>query len=403
MNRRYSLGLMLTLVFAASALTCMLVSVIFFAYLHANPREDVNSNLGNFAELLDVIDGRFIGDFDLEEITDEAMRAAIESLDDDWSYYMTPVEYSEFLRNANNRYTGIGVDVMIDEETEGMKVLGVYGDSGADLAVIVVGDIITAVDGESIIGLTLTEIRTMLRRPLGSTADLTVLRSDGDYHEITVLYDLVFTNPVSFEMLDGNIGYVQLRNFEEDAGDRFISAVNELIDLGAAGIIYDVRNNNGGRVNEVTQILDFLLPAGEIFISVDRSGVEKITRSDADFTDLPAVVLVNQYSYSGAEFFAAMLHEYEYAVTVGEQTTGKNRMQTTIPLSNGGAVHISTGHYLTKNRISLYDIGGYTPDHIIPMTDEEQALFNRRELEKTSDPQFLKALSLLEIAIDNLR
>jgi len=389
---------MLTLVFAASALTCVILSLLFYVYTSARERADTASD--GFAELIGVIEDRFIGELDIDEITEVAKRAAVDALDDDWSYYMSPIEYAEFLRNSNNRYSGIGVDVVLDEETEGMKVLGVYSNSGADLAGIVIGDIVTAVDGESILGLTLPEIRVMLRRPLGSTAVLTVLRVSGEYQEITVLYDVVFTNPVSFEMLEGNIGYLILKNFEEGAAENFISAVNELIDMGARGIIYDVRNNNGGRVNEVTQILDFLLPEGEIFISVDRSGIEKITRSDANFIDLPAVVLVNEYSYSGAEFFAAMLYEYDYAATVGGQTTGKNRMQTTIPLSDGGAVHISTGHYLTKNRISLYDIGGFTPDFIIPMTEEEMHLFHMRELEKSSDPQLLKALSLLEIAID---
>jgi len=308
---------------------------------------------------------------------------------------MNPEEYASFLATSNNRYHGIGVEVQMDDETGGMLILGVYSDSGADLAGIVVGDIVTAVDGESILGLTLPDIRLMLRRPLGDTAVLTVLRADGDYHEITVLYSIVFTNPVTFEMLEGNIGYVILRNFEEDAGNRFIGAVNELIEMGAVAFIYDVRNNNGGRVTEVTQILDFLLPEGEIFISVDRSGIERITRSDEDFINLPAAVLVNERSYSGAEFFAAMLYEYNYAVTIGEQTTGKNRMQTTIPLDNGGAIHLSTGHYLTKNRISLYDVGGFTPEIVIVMTDEESELFNRGELERTSDPQFTRALTIL--------
>jgi carboxyl-terminal processing protease len=197
-------------------------------------------------------------------------------------------------------------------------------------------------------------------------------------------------------MLDGNIGFVILRNFEEDAGERFISAVNELIEMGAVAFIYDVRNNNGGRVTEVTKILDFLLPEGEIFISVDRSGDEKITRSDENFIDIPAAVLVNESSYSGAEFFAAMLYEYNYAVTIGEQTTGKNRMQTTIALDSGGAIHLSTGQYLTKNRISLYDIGGFTPEIVIVMTDEERELFNRGDLERTQDPQFMRALSILQ-------
>ena len=395
MNRQYSLKFVLTLVFAASALTCLILSILFILFL--SPADERHDEPSDFRELLNVIDRRFIGEFDLDEIMISSMRAAVASLDDDWSYYMSPDDYADFLSTANNRYSGIGVEVIIDEETGGMQVVGVYSDSGADLAGIIIDDIIIAVDGESIAGLTLSEIRTILRRPLGQSAVLTVLRVNAaEPLELTVNYDVVFRNPVKYEMLDNNIGYVRLMNFEESAAERFIFAVNELIKHGAVAFIYDVRNNGGGKVNEVTSILDFLLPEGEIFISVDRSGIENITKSEASFIDIPAVVLVNVYSFSGAEFFAAMLDEYDYAATVGEQTTGKNRMQTTIPLSNGGAVHISTGHYLTKNRISLFDIGGYTPDHVIPLTDEERILFNRGELDFSEDPQMQLALSLLE-------
>jgi len=384
---------MLALVFSASALTCLLLSLFFFfGYRYFQP---ASNETDTFTELLDLIDRRFIGTYDLNDIADEAMRAAVDSLDDDWSYFMSSEEYKIFLENSNNRYSGIGVEVRIDEETEGIMVMGVYRDSGADLAGIVVGDVIVAVDGESIRGLTLVDIRAKLRRPLGDTANLTVLRADGEYHILTVKYDIVFTDPVSYEKLEYDIGYVVLRNFDEGAGDRFISAVNDLIDLGVTAFIYDVRSNNGGRVGEVTKILDFLLPEGEIFISVDRTGVENITRSGPEMIDMPAVVLVNALSYSGAEYFAAMLHEYDYAPSVGEQTTGKNRMQTTLPLSNGSAVHLSTGHYLTKNRISLFDNGGFTPDYEISLTEEERELFRRGELDNKSDPQLQKAILLL--------
>jgi len=392
-GRRYSLKLVLTLVFLTSALTCLIVSLLFYFYLTAINFEQRDKS--NFAELMDVITTRFIGTFDIDEIEDAAKKAAVESLDDDWSFYMSPAEYDQFLATANNRYSGIGVEVVIDDETTGIKVLGVYRDSGADNAGIIIGDIITAVDGDSILGFSLNDVRDVLRRQIGETAVVTVLRSDGNYYDLTVVYDVVFVDPVSFEMLDDNIGYVLLRNFEMGAADRFIYAVEDLIEQGAVAFIYDVRSNNGGRVGEVTAILDFLLPEGEIFISVNTSGEEQITKSDAEFIDFPAVVLVNEFSYSGAEYFAAMLDEYDYAITVGVQTTGKNRMQTTIPLSNGSAVHISTGHYLTKNRVSLYDTGGYTPNHIIPLSEDEFELYIMGELEKDSDPQLIKALSLL--------
>ena len=385
---------MLALVFLTSALTCVVLSLLF--YWQFLKVEHTDSRNSVFTELLDVITDRFIGESDADSITDAAMRAAVDSLDDIWSYYMSPEEYEDYLESSDNRYTGIGVEVVIDDDTTGMRILGVYSDSGAYKAGIQVGDIVTAVDGNTILGLELHEIRDMLRRPIGDTAVLTVLRVDGEYYNLTVEYNVVFTDPVSFEMLDRNIGYLMLKNFDDGAAESFSNAVNELIKRGAEAIIYDVRSNPGGRVREVTEILDFLLPEGEIFILVDSDGNEQITKSDADFIDLPAVVLVNSHSYSGAEYFAAMLSEYGYASTVGEQTTGKNRMQSTISLSNGGAVNLSTAHYLTKNRVSLFDQGGYTPDHIITLTDDEFVLFIRGELGLGSDPQVLKALSLLD-------
>ena len=394
MEKKFPLKYIIALVLTASALTCLVLALI----LQLNSSRPRSGNTQDYAELLYLIENRFIGSYDDKEITEAAMRAAVEALDDRWSYYMTPEEYAAYLESSDNRYSGIGVEVVVDADTAGIRVVSVYRDSGADRAGIVAGDIITAIDGESIIGFTMDEMRSLLRREIDATAILTVLRADGKTIEITVVYSVVFTDPVSFDMINGNIGYIALKNFESGASSGFISAAGELIDLGADAFIFDVRSNNGGKVGEMTAILDFLLPECEIFISVDRGGNENITRSDSSEVKLPAVVLVNRYSYSGAEYFAAMLGEYGYASIVGEQTTGKNRMQTTIPLSGGGALHISTGQYLTKNRVSLYDTGGLTPDHPVPMSDDEMILFRAGRLEKDIDPQLITALDLLSAA-----
>jgi len=394
-GKKYSIQTMLTLIVIGSALTALILSGLFVAYINSNSYEPEEEIYSDFYELIDIIDNYFIGDFDLDEIIDHAKRAAVASLDDMWSFYMTPHEYNTFLATANNRHPGIGVSILYDEETGGVRVVRVNRGSGAYYAGILANDILVAVDDESIIGFSIDEIRDILQRPIGDTADVTVLR-DGEYIVLSVEYKIVVVNPVSYAMLPGNIGHLILRNFDEGAGENFIDGVNALIDMGAVAIIYDVRNNGGGRVTEVTKILDFLLPEGEIFITVDRTGEENITWSDEYWIDLPAVVLVNRHSYSGAEFFAAMLSEYDYAATVGEQTTGKNRMQSLIPLSSGGAINISTGHFVTRNRVDLFNIGGFTPGYIIDMTDEELIAFAREELNIVDDPQLQKALSLLE-------
>ena len=385
---------MLTLVLLASALTCLIFVLVFGSFFGGIGSARYAATQ-EYAALLDLIEKMYIGEYDESDVTAAAMHAAVIALGDEWSYYMTPEEYIEYLNSANNQFAGIGVGVAIDEETGGMVVIYTYRGSPAETAGLLPGDIITGIDGQGLEGLSLDGMRALLSRPVGQTASLTVIRADGVVEAVDVVFDLVFSDPVSFEMLDGDIGYVRIDNFERGAADGFISAVNELLEEGARAFIYDVRCNRGGRVNELIRILDFLLPEGEIFISVDKSGKESITYSDDETVDAPAIVLADKYSFSAAEYFAAMLGEFDYAEVVGERTTGKGRSQMTEMLPGGGALHISTSQYLTKNRISLHDAGGLIPDHQLAMSDEEISLLLVGNLDKDEDPQLQLALELI--------
>jgi len=395
MEKKYSLKFVLTLMLVASALTCLVTALIvanIFLFVRSG-----SGALQEYVTLLDMIDKLYIGEYDKDLLATYSMKAAVDSLGDYWSYYLTPEEYASFVDASNNRFAGIGVGVVSDEATGGMYVEYVYKDSAAQIAGIEAGDIITAIDGEAIVGETVNDMRARLSRPIGDTVDITVLHPDGSISTVTVIYSYVFTDPVSYEMLDGNIGYIAISNFDQGASDSFIAAVEELISQGADAFIFDVRNNGGGRVVEMTGMLDYLLPEGEIFVSVDRSGKESVSLSDPEMVDFPCVVIVDCYSFSAAEYFAATLSEYGYASIVGEQTSGKSRMQTTYNMPGGGALHISTSQYLTKNRVSLHDVGGLTPDHKVVLTDEEFTLFLSGNLEKDDDPQLLMALDLLKM------
>lgn len=134
-----------------------------------------------------------------------------------------------------------------------------------------------------------------------------------------------------------------------------------------------MRSNPGGLVSELTALLDYLLPSGTIFISVDKDGNETATESDSVCLDMPMAVLVNEYSYSAAEFFAAALQEYNWADIIGAQTTGKSRSQQTIELSDGSAIHVSTARYLTPMRVDLAEQGGIVPDQIVALTSKGDA------------------------------
>ena len=406
MQKRISLPYVLTLMLITSALTCLITGAVMirlsggsFAAGEGSSKTGGSSSdpVTEYSALLNKIEEVYIGEFDKSAAAAEAMRAVVDSLGDVWSYYMTPDEYASYLDRANNRYAGIGVGVATNDA--GMAVLYVYKGSPAETAGIVAGDVITEIDGTSIAGMSLDEITRYLARPIGDEVGLVVLRADGASQSLTVVYEYIFIDPVYSEMLDGNIGYIVIANFDTGAANSFITAANDLIAQGATAFVFDVRSNPGGMVKELTDIFDYLLPEGDTFVMMDKDGVEKVDyRSDAAMIDLPAVVLVDSNSYSAAEYFAAMLHEYGYAETVGEQTTGKNRMQMTFTLPGGGALHISTSQYLTKNRVSLYDIGGYTPDHIIPLSEEDYALLISGKLEHGDDEQMLKALELLGAA-----
>jgi len=347
----------------------------------------------DYAALLTRIDDFFIGEFDEEHVTTAAMRAAIDALDDPWSFFMTAEEYERNQDHTLNRYPGIGVTVVFDDEAGYIRVVEVFRGSAAETAGILPGDLILAVDGEDSAGISLPELRGKLRRPIGQSAQIKIERSGGETETVEVVFSHITIIPLSYEMLDDGIGYIRLYNFNAGSADGFIGAVRSLMSQGAVGLIFDMRGNGGGWVTEMTQMLDFLLPEGDIFVAVDASGRETVTTSGPDYLDMPMVVLVDRFSFSGAEYFAAIMSEFGFAQTVGEQTTGKSRMQRVVRLPGGGAINISIAEYLTKNRVSLHDAGGFTPDYTVLLTDEELALFLTDSLEY--DPQLQKAIYLL--------
>lgn len=344
---------------------------------------------------LGVIRNNYVAESDAETMTDAALSAAVNILGDSWSYYMDEETYEAYKDLSANQYQGIGVTISVHEETGGFLVAAVTAEGPADRAGIVVGDILLAVDGTDVTGGTTTDIRALIQADFGGMAVITVLRADGTREDISVSCEEVYNSPVDYELLEGNVGYVAIANFRAGAGAETIAAVEDLMARGAESLLFDVRSNPGGRVTELTELLDYLLPEGDIFIQTDKMGREKVTVSDENCVEMPMAVLVNATSYSAAEFFAAALREYDRAIVVGEQTTGKARSQVTIPLMDGGAVHVSRYSYLTPERVDLYEAGGLTPDEEVLLTEEEQTMFAAGLLTAAEDPQILRAIDVL--------
>lgn len=324
----------------------------------------------SFVEIEKVIDENYIGDVSRETLYNAAASAMVRSIDDKWSYYMSPEEYAAYKLSSANEYAGIGVGVKLNDSGE-FEIMSVDEGTPAADAGLTVGQTIVAVDGESVEELTLAELQELIRSKVNKDFPITVADSKGDESTVTISCEVIFKNPISSKMLNNNIGYIKISNFEAGCSEGTIGAIEKLTAEGAKAFIFDVRDNPGGLVSELVSLLDYLLPDGDLFVSVDKAGNETVKTSDKICMSSKMAVLVNANSYSAAEFFAAALQEYDWATIVGEHTTGKARSQITIELENGGAVHISTHKYLTPERVDLAEAGGIKPDIEVQNTDED--------------------------------
>ena len=322
-------------------------------------------------EGLHLINEKFVGEYDEGEVVDAALEGMVEGLGDRWSYFLTEEEYEAQNQRRTNQYVGVGVTVSYTSE-EGLQIVEVAAGGPAEEAGLQPGELITAVDGFSLAGEARYEGTNKIQGEEGTTVSLEVQGTDGQTRTVEVKRTKLETDPVSAEMLENNVGYVRLSNFYDRSADRLKEEVTRLQEEGATALVFDMRNNGGGYLSQLTDMLDFLLPEGPIFITRDRAGNEKVTQSDASCVDLPMAVLVNADTYSAAEFFAAELQEWGVAVIVGEPTSGKGYSQQTFELPNGSAVAISTGAYFTGSGTSLIGTG-LTLDKEVYLTDQGDA------------------------------
>lgn len=379
-------------------LICALVFGAVFMYMIGD--KDRLKAAVKFSKIYEVIEEKYIGDADMELVSDTAYRTMLEAIDDRWSYYMTADEFTAYKEYQSNSYTGIGITIMPDENGEYLMISGITEDSPADRAGVHIGDKLQSLDNASLAGLSASEIKDIITSKNGEEFELGLITTDGSEVTVTVSTEVVFTKPVKYEMLDGDIGYVKIKNFEDGSGSEAVEAVDYLISNGATGIVFDVRNNPGGKLSELLKILDHLLPEGEVFVSVNENGEETVKYSDAECVNIPMTVLVNANSYSAAEFFAEALSEFDVASIVGSNTTGKSRSQINIFLDDGSAIHLSTNGYLTPKRTDLAEQGGIVPDVVIDLDDEDAVYLNAGQLPYSDDEQLQAAISELFVPDD---
>ena len=333
----------------------------------------------------------FIDPYDENDMADAAAQALVDATGDRWSYYLTAEEYQAYEEAMNNAYVGIGVTITENQELGGMRVESVTPGSPAEEAGILVGDVITHAEGQSTIEIGMEQTRTVVKGEAGTFVLLTILR-EGESFDVSVERRSIETPVAVWEMLEDDIGYVRINNFDNRCAQETIAAVDTLISGGAKGLIFDLRFNGGGLKAEMVKVLDHLLPEGILFQSQDYLGRKAVDYSDASCVELPICVIVNQDSYSAAEFFAAAIQEYGWGTVVGAKTTGKGNFQNAFRLSDGSLLNISTGKYYTPEGVSLSETG-VTPDLEVELSEEDQAYLYYGRLSHAEDEQLAAAVS----------
>ncbi len=352
------------------------------------------TGMEKLVQLEALITQRFIGGSDQAQLLDGAAYGMVSATGDRWSSYIPASQYQNYLQTMNNQYVGIGVTISATVTDNGIEVLRLEENGGAKEAGVLPGDYIYKVNGLLASELGIDKAKEIIAGDVGTTVDITVLRGE-ETHDYTITRKEFSVTVAYGQMIGEDIGYVRIENFDERCAQETIAAIEGVLQQGAKKLVFDVRNNPGGYKRELVKVLDYLLPEGEVFHTVNYAGKEQIDTSDAACIDVPMAVLVNAQSYSAAEFFAAALQEYEKTIVVGEQTVGKGYFQETYKLLDGSAVSLSVGKYYTPKGVNLVETGGLTPDLPVLVDDETAAKIYAQLLPLDEDPQIAEAVAVL--------
>ena len=298
-------------------------------------------------------------DIDVDAMTEGMYAGMVSALGDPYSVYYTEEEWADLMRETEGIYYGIGAYLMLDENTGPAKISGVIDNTPAQEAGLRADDLIYMVDGEMTMGLELSEIVARVKGEEGTTVHLTIYREgESDYLEIDVERRKIESPTVNYEMLENDIGYIQITEFDDVTTDQFTEALATVKGSGAKGLILDLRGNPGGSLNVVVDIAREILPKGLIVYTEDKYGERDEYNCDGrKELEIPLVVLVNGNSASASEILAGAIKDYGKGTLVGTTTFGKGIVQRVLPLTDGTALKLTISAYYTPNGNNIHGVG----------------------------------------------
>lgn len=312
-------------------------------------------------------------DIDPDKLEQGIYAGYVAGLEEDYTTYYTPEEFASVMESSSGKYSGIGAYVSQNMSTGIITIVKPFEGAPAAEAGILKDDILYAVEGEEVTGEDLNMVVAKLKGEEGTTVHLTIYRASEDsYIDLEVKRAVVNVPTVSYKMLDNQMGYIQITEFEQVTAEQFAAAVDDLEGQGMKSLIFDLRDNGGGLLDSVCDILDTVLPQELLVYTEDKDGHrEEEWAKDDDRIDVPMAVLVNGNTASASEIFTGALKDYDEAEIIGTTTFGKGIVQSIIPMSDGSAVKLTSAKYYTPSGVCIHGTG-IEPDQVVEYDREAE-------------------------------
>lgn len=380
-SQGFASGMIIGAVSAFMAVILLILSVaavcIAKGYIHIGVNGDVyiqsdavtdSDGIGSEVEgklnaIDSVLESFYFGDVDDETAKDNIYKAYLSSYGDKYTMYYTADEYKALKESTNGKFYGIGAVCQLSGEG-GVLLVDVYDNGAGYQAGLRSGDRVVNVDGRDITDMELSSAVALIKGDKGTSVTLEVIRGT-ERLTFSAVRDAVEAKTVSYTLLDNNIGYLSISQFEEVTTKQFKAAVEDLQSQGMKGLVIDIRNNPGGLLDMVVGMLKYMLPDGLIVYTEDKQGNRKEYKGqDNDEFNLPLAVIVNGNSASASEIFAGAIQDYGKGTIIGTQTYGKGIVQTVKPLTDGSAIKFTIAKYFTPKGQDIHG-KGVTPDMVV--------------------------------------
>lgn len=349
-------------------------------------------NIAKLQTVINQIESSFYPGVDRNVLVEGAIEGIVEALDDQYTVYYKPGTMNAFTEFISGSYEGIGTRLKSCDT--GLEVVEVFAGSPAEKAGIAVGDILTAVNDETTVGMSNEKITELLGAG-GNVLRLTLSNADGEERTVEVTVDKVNTQTVYANGYESGIYHLIITQFDNDTGTEFYDKVTDAINQGCRALIIDLRNNGGGYESQASMVADMLLPEGTIATSKDKNGkIIKEVKSESSALDIPIVLLVNENTASASELLAGAVRDFDKGDLVGTKTFGKAVGQITLNFEqDGSGLVITTSCYYTPSGESIQG-KGITPDFTVEL-DSKFAGMAVSDIPREEDAQLQKAFELL--------